>query len=92
MLGVERWELVERMDALGCGRPSRYSMKSRQTGRADSPRARGGAPKGDHDAASDPMLGQRSRHKNEGLVPTRGTELLRRKDYPDGKSTLAFVG
>jgi lactoylglutathione lyase len=94
LLGVERWELVELMEAAGM-RPTEKVFEE----------IRGGL--GRAIAAREPARGQekatmrllhtmiRVGDLDETLkfyCDALGMKLLRRKDYPDGKFTLAFVG
>jgi lactoylglutathione lyase len=94
MLGVERWELVERMEAEGMRPTEKVFEEIRsQLGRAAA--ARGERPQ----QGSTPMRFLHTMIRVNDLDQTLkfycgplGMKLLSRKDYPDGKFTLAFVG
>ncbi len=94
MLGLERWELVERMEAAGIRPTEKVFDEIRGAlGRAIAAR---GAPCGEgrttmrllHTMIRVNDLGQTLKFYCDAL----GMKLLRRKDYPEGKFTLAFVG
>jgi lactoylglutathione lyase len=94
MLGIERWDLVERMEAAGL-RPTEKVFEEIRSELADAIAARG-------PARAEEKTTMRLLHTmirvgdlDETLkfyCGALGMKLLRRKDYPDGKFTLAFVG
>jgi lactoylglutathione lyase len=94
MLGVERWELVERMQALGMQPTEQVFDEIRgQLGRAIAARERA------HEGGRTTMRLLHTMIRVNDLDQTLkfycgplGMKLLSRKDYPDGKFTLAFVG
>ncbi|HZO82630.1 MAG TPA: lactoylglutathione lyase [Candidatus Binataceae bacterium] len=94
MLGLQRWELVERMEAAGISPTEKVFDEIRGAlGRALA--ARGAA-------AGEGRIAMRLLHTmirvnnlDETLkfyCDALGMKLLRRKDYPEGRFTLAFVG
>ncbi len=94
LLGIERWELVERMEAAGI-RPTEKGFEQirGELGRAIA--ARGLA----HEQEKTTMRLLHTMIRVGDLDETikfycgaLGMKLLRRKDFPDGKFTLAFVG
>jgi lactoylglutathione lyase len=94
MLGVERWELVERMEALGMRPTEKVFDEIRgQLGRAIA--ARGMAREEGRTTMRFLHTMIRVNDLDETLkfyCGAMGMKLLNRKDYPDGKFTLAFVG
>jgi lactoylglutathione lyase len=94
MLGVERWELVERMEAEGMRPTEKVFEEIRgQLGRAIAVRAE------KPEQGSTEMRFLHTMIRVNDLDQTLkfycgplGMKLLSRKDYPDGKFTLAFVG
>lgn len=94
MLGIERWELVQRMEALGM-RPTEQVFEEirGQLGRAIAARATARQQGRTTMRLLHTMI--RVNDLDETLkfyCDALGMKLLRRKDYPDGKFTLAFVG
>jgi lactoylglutathione lyase len=94
MLGLERWELVGRMEALGM-RPTEQVFEEirGQLGRAIA--ARGMAREEGRTTMRFLHTMIRVNDLDETLKfysDALGMKLLSRKDYPDGKFTLAFVG
>jgi lactoylglutathione lyase len=94
MLGVERWELVERMQTLGM-RPTEqvFDEIRSQLGRAIA--AREGAREEGRTTMRLLHTMIRVNDLDQSLkfyCGPLGMKLLSRKDYPDGKFTLAFVG
>jgi len=94
ILGVERWELVARMEAAGM-RPTEKVFEEicGELGRAVAARGRKSEP------GSTEMRFLHTMIRVNDLDQTLkfycgplGMKLLSRKDYPDGKFTLAFVG
>ena len=94
MLGLERWELVERMEAQGI-RPTEQvfeEIRAQLTGAIAAHAARA-TTRENNDAVSahdDPR--RRPRASAQVLLRRARDEAAARKDYPDGKFTLAFVG
>ncbi len=94
MLGVERWELIELMEAVGMRPTEKVFDEIRgQLGRAIAAR---------QTAREEGRTTMRFLHTMIRVVDLDetlkfycgplGMRLLSRKDYPDGKFTLAFVG
>jgi lactoylglutathione lyase len=94
MLGLERWELVERMEAAGIRPTEKVFDEIRgELGRAIAARSM---------ARGEGRIAMRLLHTmirvndlDETLkfyCDALGMKLLRRKDFPNGKFTLAFVG
>ena len=94
MLGLERWELVERMEALGMRPTEKVFDEIRgELGRAIA--ARGMARQQGRTTMRLLHTMIRVNDLDETLkfyCGALGMKLLNRKDYPDGKFTLAFVG
>jgi lactoylglutathione lyase len=94
MLGLERWELVERMEALGMRPTEKVFDEIRgELGRAIA--ARGMARQQGRTTMRLLHTMLRVNDLDETLkfyCGALGMKLLNRKDYPDGKFTLAFVG
>jgi lactoylglutathione lyase len=94
MLGLERWELVERMEALGMRPTEKVFDEIRgQLGRAIA--ARGMARQQGRTTMRLLHTMIRVNDLDETLkfyCDALEMKLLSRKDYPDGKFTLAFVG
>jgi lactoylglutathione lyase len=94
MLGLERWELVERMEALGMRPTEKVFDEIRgELGRAIA--ARGMARQQGRTTMRLLHTMIRVNDLDETLKFYCGAlemKLLSRKDYPDGKFTLAFVG
>jgi lactoylglutathione lyase len=94
MLGIERWELVERMRALGM-RPTEQVFDEIRGQLSRAIAARGMA----REQGRNTMRLLHTMIRVSDLDQTLkfycgplGMKLLSRKDYPDGKFTLAFVG
>jgi lactoylglutathione lyase len=94
MLGLARWELVERMEALGMRPTEKVFDEIRgQLGRAIA--AREGARQQGRTTMRLLHTMLRVNDLDQTLkfyCDAMGMKLLKRKDYPDGKFTLAFVG
>ncbi len=94
MLGLERWELVERMEAAGI-RPTEKVFDEIRGALGRAVAARGPARGEGRTAMRRLPTMIRVNDLDETLkfyCDALGMKLLRRKDYPDGKFTLAFVG
>lgn len=94
MLGLARWELVERMEKAGM-RPTEKVFEEIRGDLANAIAARGAARAPGrttmrllHTMIRVNDLDQTLKFYCDAL----GMKLLRRKDFPDGKFTLAFVG
>ena len=94
MLGLERWDLVERMEALGMPPTEKVFDEIRgQLGRAIAARGMARQQRRTTMRLLHTMI--RVNDLDETLKFYCGAlemKLLSRKDYPDGKFTLAFVG
>ena len=94
MLGLERWELVERMEALGMRPTEKVFDEIRgELGRAIAARGMARQQRRTTMRLLHTMI--RVNDLDETLKFYCGAlemKLLSRKDYPDGKFTLAFVG
>ena len=94
MLGVERWELIERMEALGM-RPTEKVFEEIRGQLSRAIAAREAAPQQGRTTMRFLHTMIRVNDLDETLkfyCGPLGMKLLNRKDYPDGKFTLAFVG
>lgn len=102
MLGIERWELIERMKAAGV-RPTEALFDEIRGDLNDAIAARGPAANrdtGKYKEARDTamrLLHTMIRVNNlddtiKFYCDSLGMKLLRRQDYPTGRFTLAFVG
>ena len=94
MLGLERWELVERMEAQGI-RPTEKVFEEIRAQLAGAIAAHAAAPQQGRTTMR--LLHTMIRVNDldqsaEVLLRPARDEAARRKDYPDGKFTLAFVG
>lgn len=96
LLKLERWELVERMEAAGIAPTERIferlrgELETAVSARAarQSPARRGDTMRLLHTMLRVGELDQSLRFYCDGL----GMKLLHKKDYPEGRFTLAFVG
>jgi lactoylglutathione lyase len=93
ILGLERWELIERMQAAGM-RPTEAVFEEIRAHLGEAIAARNA-----RDIGRDTMRLLHTMIRVNDLDQTLkfycgplGMKLLSRKDYPDGKFTLAFVG
>ena len=94
MLGLERWELVERMEAQGI-RPTEKVFEEIRAQLAGAIAARAAAPQQGRTTMRFLHTMIRVNDLDQSLkfyCGPLGMKLLSRKDYPDGKFTLAFVG
>ena len=94
MLGLERWELVERMEAQGI-RPTEQVFEEIRAQLTGAIAAHAAAPQQGRTTMR--FLHTMIRvndldHSLKFYCGPLGMKLLSRKDYPDGKFTLAFVG
>jgi lactoylglutathione lyase len=97
MLGLERWELVQRMEAVGIAPTEKVfeeirgelgeAIASRRTG-AEAPQVRSRNMRLLHTMIRVNNLDETLKFYCDAL----GMKLLRRKDFPAGEFTLAFVG
>ena len=94
MLGLERWELVERMEAQGI-RPTEQVFEEIRAQLAGAIAAHAAAPQQGRTTMRLLHTMIRVNDLDQSLkfyCGPLGMKLLSRKDYPDGKFTLAFVG
>ena len=94
ILGLERWELVERMEALGI-RPTEQVFEEIRAQLAGAIAAHAAAPQQGRTTMRFLHTMIRVNDLDQSLkfyCGPLGMKLLSRKDYPDGKFTLAFVG